>query len=74
MDHLILGRDIFGRDARFERVEVDETYPVYLREHLEDYKHLYMPKISSWMKFTHKFDITVGRFCRKAYHKVRRLI
>ncbi len=74
MDHLILGRDIFGRDARFERVEVDETYPVYLREHLEDYKHLYMPKISSWMKFTHKFDITIGRFCRKAYHKVRRLI
>ena len=74
MDHLILGRDIFGRDARFERVEVDETYPVYLREHLEDYKHLYMPKITSWMTFTHKLDITVGRFCRKAYHKVRRML
>ena len=74
MDHLILGRDIFGRDARFERVEVDGTYPVYLREHLEDYKHLYMPRITPMMKFSHKFDITVGRFCRKAYHKIMRMI
>ena len=74
MDHLILGRDIFGRDARFRRVEVDESYPVYLREHLEDYKHLYMPKITPFMIFTHKFDITVGRFCRKAYHKILRIM
>ncbi|WP_026669633.1 glycosyl transferase GT17 family protein [Butyrivibrio sp. AE3006] len=74
MDHLILGRDIFGRDARFTRVEVDETYPGYLREHLDEYRHLYMPVITPFMRFTHKFDITVGRFCRKAYHKILRTL
>ncbi|MCR5657667.1 MAG: glycosyltransferase [Butyrivibrio sp.] len=72
MDHLILGQDIFGRDAKFGRVEVDDTYPAYLREHLDEYRHLYMPKITPWMTFTHKFDITAGRFCRKAYHKILR--
>ncbi|WP_026495995.1 glycosyl transferase GT17 family protein [Butyrivibrio sp. WCD3002] len=74
MDHLILGRDIFGRDARFTRVEVDDTYPGYLREHLDEYRHLYMPVITPFMRFTHKFDITVGRFCRKAYHKILRTL
>ncbi len=74
MDHLILGRDIFGRDARFERVEVDSTYPDYLREHIGEYDHLYMPKITPVMKLTHKIDITAGRFCRKAFYKIRRIL
>ncbi|WP_035764571.1 glycosyltransferase [Butyrivibrio sp. NC2002] len=72
MDHLILGEDIFGRKAKFERVEVDETYPEYLRYHLGEYEHLYMPKITPFMKLTHKIDITAGRFMRKAYHKIKR--
>ncbi len=74
MDHLILGRDIFGRDARFKRVEVDDSYPLYLREHLDEYRHLYMPKITGFMKFTHWIDITAGRFIRKAFHKIMRMI
>ena len=74
MDHLILGEDIFGRKARFERVEVDDTYPKYLRENMGEYEHLYMPKITGFMKFTHKVDITAGRFMRKAYHKILRTI
>ncbi len=74
MDNLVLGRDIFGRNAKFERVEVDETYPEYIREHLEDYKHLYMPKITKLQRLYHKFDITCGRFFRKAYHKIKRIL
>jgi len=74
MDHLILGMDIFGRDARFERVEVDETYPRYLRDHLDEYEHFVLGRITGWMKFTHRFDMTVGRFCRKAFHKILRML
>ncbi len=73
MDHLVLGQDIFGRDARFERVEVDDTYPEYLRSHLNEYSHLVMPKISPLKKLYHRFDITVGRFFRKAVRKIKRM-
>ena len=72
MDRLVLGQDIFGRDARFERVEVDDTYPKYLREHLSEYDYLIMPRITPFVRFTHRYDLTVGRFFRKAYHHVIR--
>lgn len=74
MDRLVLGQDIFGRDARFERVEVDDSFPEYLREHISEYDFLVMPRITFISKAYHKFDITVGRFCRKAYHKLLRTI
>ena len=74
MDRLILGQDIFGRDARFERVEIDDTYPKFLRVHIESYDFLVMPKISALSRLYHKLDITAGRFCRKAYHKILRTI
>lgn len=74
MDRLILGQDIFGRDARFERVEVDESFPQFLRDNLQEYDYLVMPRITALSRFYHKLDITAGRFCRKAYHKVLRMI
>ncbi|MCR5672065.1 MAG: glycosyl transferase GT17 family protein [Butyrivibrio sp.] len=74
MDRLVLGQDIFGRKAGFVRVPIDYTYPEYLLAHLDEYKHLIMPPITPWTKLTHKFDITVGRFCRKAYYKIRRTL
>ena len=74
MDRLVLGQDIFGRDARFERVEIDDSYPEYLRTHISEYEHLVMPKITAFSKLYHKFDITVGRFFRKAIRKIRRVL
>ena len=74
MDRLILGQDIFGRKAQFRRVAIDSTYPVFLQEHLADYRHLVMPPITPWVWFIHKTDITAGRFCRKAWrHMMRKL-
>lgn len=46
VDRLLCGEDIFGRSARFVRVPIDESYPVYLREHQEEYAFLIAPKIS----------------------------
>ncbi len=74
MDHLVLGKDIFGRDAHFERVEIDDSYPEYLRDHLGEFEHFVMPKVTPVMRFTHQFDMTVGRFCRKAFRKIMRTI
>lgn len=73
VDRLVLGQDIFGRDATFKRVEVDDTYPEYLLSHLSEYGHLVMPVISPASKLYHKLDLTVGRFCRKACRKVKRM-
>lgn len=47
VDRLLCGEDIFGRDAKFVRMEIDETYPVYLHQHQEEYAFLIAPKISS---------------------------
>ena len=74
MDHLVLGHDIFGRNAHFERCEIDDTYPLYLRQHISDYGHLIMPKVTAISKCYHYVDITAGRFCRKAYHKIIRTL
>ncbi len=45
VDRLLCGEDIFGRNAQFKRVEIDETYPLYLREHQEEYAFLMAPRV-----------------------------
>ena len=47
VDRLLCGEDIFGRDAKFVWVPIDESYPSYLREHQEEYAFLIAPKIGS---------------------------
>ncbi len=37
-------QDIFGRDSKLQLVDIDETYPKYLRDHLDEYKYLLYPK------------------------------
>lgn len=44
VDRLLCGEDIFDRDARFVRVEIDESFPAYLREHREEYDFLIAPE------------------------------
>lgn len=54
VDRLICGEDIFGRNAQFIRVEIDDSYPAYLREHLKEYNYLILPPVSrlqvAWKK------------------------
>lgn len=54
VDRLLCGEDIFDRNAKFVRVEIDESYPEYLREHREEYEFLIAPEISK-----------TGIFCKK---------
>jgi len=62
-DMLRAGKDIFGRDAQFVRVEIDETYPEYLRSHLADYDWLILQP----EKTTEK----AARLVRTAYRKIK---
>ncbi len=71
-DRLLLGQDMFGRNAKFERVEIDETYPEYLLTHLEEYDYLVMPSITKGKRLVTKVSMKIKRFFRKAIRKVKR--
>lgn len=71
-DRLMLGQDIFGRDARFERVEMDDTYPEYLLKHLEEYRYLIMPPISREKQLVTRISMKIKRFFRKAARRIKR--
>ncbi|EOS74294.1 hypothetical protein C819_03047 [Lachnospiraceae bacterium 10-1] len=73
MDKLILGQDIFGRDARFKRVEVDESYPEYLLSHIEEYRYLIMPPVSWGKQLYTRIAMKIKRFVRKAVRKIKRI-
>lgn len=71
-DRLLLGQDMFGRDARFVRVEVDESYPEYLLAHRDEYEYLIMPPVHRgkivWVKAT----MRVKRILRKVVRKLKK--
>lgn len=65
-DQIKDGKDIFGRDAKFIRCEIDESFPVYVREHQEELSYLIMQE----EKETEKKMRHVKVACRNACHKV----
>jgi beta-1,4-mannosyl-glycoprotein beta-1,4-N-acetylglucosaminyltransferase len=71
-DKLLLGQDIFGREAQFVRVEIDESYPEYLRQHLSEYEHLILPRLEPSQLKRKSVAMKAKRFCRKAMRKVKR--
>ena len=70
VDRLLCGEDIFGRDAEFIRVEIDESYPAYLREHLEEYSYLIAPPVSKIRIAWKKAKLAMMHLLRKAHGKV----
>lgn len=73
-DKLILGQDIFGRDAQFKRVEVDDSYPKYLLNHIEEYRYLVMPPVSRGRQLYTEVSMKMKRLFRKAVRKIRRIL
>ncbi len=41
------GKDIFGRKSKFRRVDIDSSFPKYLIENIEQYRHLILPPPNS---------------------------
>lgn len=73
-DRLILGEDIFGRNAVFQWAVVDESYPQYLLEHKSEYDYLIMPPISRGKKAFVKIWMLIKRFSRKVRRRIRRIL
>ena len=73
------GEDIFGRDAVFVQVPIDETFPAYLREHKKDFAHLIKPedtKMTAAGRHLRRRIRETGRsfviFCKKSVKKLLR--
>ncbi|MDR0221085.1 MAG: glycosyl transferase GT17 family protein [Lachnospiraceae bacterium] len=73
-DKVILGRDFLGSTAQFARVEIDESFPLYLRENLTEYEHLILPPISENTKRMTAVAMLVRRFFRKATRRIKRYL
>ncbi len=43
-------KDIFGREGEMTVVKIDETYPRYLRDHLDEYRYLIYREPPLWQK------------------------
>ena len=71
VDRLICGEDIFGRDAQFIRVEIDDSYPAYLREHLKEYNYLIAPPVSKFKVAWKKKMLAMKEKLRELHGKMR---
>lgn len=70
VDNIDDGRDMFGREARFIRVPIDDTFPQYIREHMDELSHLIKPEDRVLEAPLRKMRI----HCRKIMHRIKRSI
>lgn len=67
------GKDIFDRQAEFVKVEIDDSFPLYLREHQEEYSHLILKEESEGERKRRHFQAGVRRSILKCGRGVKRL-
>ena len=70
VDKLHAGFDMFDREAKFELVLIDSTYPEYIRINAVEFSHL----IKNQDGLIGMFLIKVRVICRKALHKVKQFL
>lgn len=74
VDRLLCGEDIFDRDAKFVRVEIDESFPAYLREHREEYDFLVAPEIGKWGVAGKRCKLAVRQWMRRLHGLAARML
>lgn len=74
VDRLLCGEDIFDRNAKFVRVEIDETYPEYLREHQGDYDFLMAPKVGKMGIFLKRMRLAGRQALRRLHGMAARML
>ncbi len=74
VDRLLCGEDIFDRDAKFVRVEIDESFPAYLRTHREEYDFLIAPEIGRAGIALKRAKLGAGRWLRRAHGAAARIL
>ncbi len=73
-DQIKDGKDIFGRDAQFIRCEIDESFPVYIRENQEELSFLIMQEEKAAEKKLRHVKVTCKNACYKVAVGLKRII
>lgn len=74
LDNIRDGKDIFGRDAKFVMVPIDESYPEYLREHQEEYDFLILKEETEGQKKRRHMKAWLRKNFFRAARKVKRIL
>lgn len=73
-DQIKDGKDIFGRDAKFVRREIDESYPKYIREHQEELGFLILQEEKKSTKTLRRCKVKLKDFGYKLEVSLKRLV
>lgn len=76
-DRIKDGKDIFGRDSEFRVAEIDDSYPRYLRDHLEEYDHLIYKQESGAVRAVRHIKRLIRKSCefiKKCYKMAFRML
>ena len=68
------GKDIFGREAQFRIVPIDNTYPKYLRDHISEYAYLIKKPDSQLAKVLRHIRMKARRIVRRLARGIRRCL
>ena len=71
-DQIKDGKDIFGRDAKFVRCEIDESFPQYIREHQKELDFLIMHEEKGFKKTLRRTKVTLKSACYKTLVMIKR--
>ena len=71
-DQIKDGKDIFGRNAKFVRCEIDESFPAYIREHQEELDFLIMHEEKGVRKALRRAKVAVKNACYQILVAVKR--
>lgn len=58
-DQIKDGKDIFGRNAKFVRCEIDDSFPRYIREHQDELDFLIMHEEKAAVKTARKIKVAI---------------
>lgn len=73
-DQIKDGKDIFGRDAKFIRCEIDESYPEYIRTHQDELSFLIMQEEKPVKKAIRKIKVACKNVVYQLLVAVKRLV
>ena len=73
-DQIKDGKDIFGRDAKFIRSKIDESYPTYIREHQEELSFLILKEESAVKKACRKTKVAVKQLVYQMLVMMKRMV
>ena len=73
-DQIKDGKDIFGRDAKFIRCEIDESFPAYIRENQKELSYLIMQEEKPVEKTLRHIKVACKNVCYQVEVGLKRLV